>query len=162
MALVVYALFESRAAADPAVSRLARRSERHEAFSIQLHKERLDPLALPEAATQVGRNNLLAAVAGGAIGLVLGAVGAWFVHMPGLTPASAGAIGLITGVLIGYMSALMSGARDPKAPIAALASRLGDGDDGAVLVTVEVDGSAQADYVEDVLEENGALEQGTC
>lgn len=161
MAQVVYALFESRAAAEPAVTALARRSERHEPFSIQLHKDRLDPLALPESATQVGRNNFIAAVGGGGIGLVLGVVGAWFVHVPGLTPASAGAIGLITGVLIGAMSALMSGARDPKPPIAALAPRIG-GEADAVLVTVEVRDGEQAKYVEDLLDTHQALELGVC
>jgi len=158
---VVYALFPSHAAAQPAVTLLARRTEEHEPFSLQLHKERVDPLALPEAATQVGRNNVLAAAAGGVIGLVLGAVGASIVHVPGLTPASAGAIGLITGVLIGFMSALMSGARDPKPAIAALTARVG-GEHGAVLVTVEVADGGQAVYVEDLLDEHAPLELGRC
>lgn len=159
MAQVVYALFSSREAAEPAVNALARRTDDHDAFSLQLHRERLDTLALPEAATQVGRNNLIAAAAGGAIGLVLGIVGASLVHVAGLTPASAGGIGCVTGVLVGAMSAVMSGARDAKPAIAELAPRLAE---GAVLVTVEVEDAQGRDYVEDLLDGHEPLEFGVC
>ena len=156
---VVYATFASREASDVAVTTLARRTDGHEPFSLQLHRDHLDSLTLPEAATQVGRNTLVAAGAGGLIGLVMGVVGGSVVHIAGLTPASAGAIGMVTGVLIGLMSAIMSGARDPKPDIAALVPKLAQ---GAVIVTVEVHDGAQAEYVEDLLDEHGASDVGRC
>ena len=80
-------------------------------------------------------------------------------HVAGLTPASAGGIGCVTGVLVGAMSAVMSGARDAKPAIAELAPRLAE---GAVLVTVEVEDAQGRDYVEDLLDGHEPLELGVC
>lgn len=156
MSRVVYALFESSERADEACE-AAGRLESSQPLAMHVHRDRIDELSLPERATEVGRNNLIAAGAGGGIGLVMGLVGGSLVHIPGLNAVSAGGIGMITGVLVGYMSAIMSGAREPVAELRELGPRLA----GRALLTVDVPDDEGAALVEDLLEERGASDVGS-
>ncbi len=153
---VVYALFESGEAADEACE-VAGQMETGHPLAMHVHRDRIDELSLPERATEVGRNNLIAAGAGGGIGLVMGLVGGSLVHIPGLNAASAGGIGLITGVLVGYMSAIMSGAREPVAELRELIPRLA----GRALLTVDAPDDSSAAALEEMLEARGATDVGT-
>ena len=156
MSRVVYALFESAQVADEACE-AAGRLQASQPLAIHVHRDHIDELSLPERATEVGRNNLIAAGAGGGIGLVMGLVGGTLVHIPGLNAVSAGGIGMITGVLVGYMSAIMSGAREPVAELRELAPRLS----GRALLTVDAPDDDCAAALEELLEERGASDVGS-
>ena len=133
MPRVAYALMPTVRAAQAVAEELAAHSP---PFDVQVHRRELQMLDLHEHATEVGRNNLIGTVAGGLIGAAFGGIGASVVKVAGLTPVSATLVGAAAGVAIGYMTAIMNGARVPKAPLRALEPRLTP-DNAILTVTIE-------------------------
>lgn len=160
MATIVHALFERPEQAEAAVAELGKRTPEHPNFSVQTHdRGPLDGNFLPESATEIGRNTVIAMVVGGIVGLVLGGLAGATLDIMGLTFALGSGLGLITGILIGLLGGIMAGTRQPKAALRELAQRLGE---GRVLVTVEVDDPGHVELVEGVLERFEADELGAC
>ncbi|NVB39892.1 hypothetical protein G6O69_18760 [Pseudenhygromyxa sp. WMMC2535] len=164
MAKIVYANFDQSERAEAAAAVLNSRGEARPSFSVQSHSEApLDGNFLPEAATEIGRNTMIANVAGGIIGLIIGLVIASTMDIMGLTPALGAILGLVTGVLLGLLSAMMAGTREPKAALREAALRLPPkGREGSVLITVEVDDPGHVEVVEDILAEYDGDEIGVC
>jgi hypothetical protein len=170
VATIVYGLFESAPAAESAVAELTRNAVgEHPAFPVQSHtRAPLDGDDMPEAATEIGRNTLIATVVGGLVGLVLGVVAGATLDIMGLNVAIGAVFGLLTGVLSGLLGGMMAGTRTPKAALRAAAERLGPrgeggGEGGAeVLLTVEVADTGHVETVEGILAEHGAIEADRC
>jgi hypothetical protein len=154
MARVAYALMPTLETAKAVAEELARHKP---PFAVQIHKRELQMLDLHEDATEVGRNNLIGAVAGALIGASFGGIGASVVKVTGLTPISAMVVGAAAGVAIGYMTAMMNGARVPKPPLRALEPRLTP--ENAIL-TVTIDDSSKIREVLDRLDAAGGESSG--
>ena len=160
MAALVYGMFANAAAADAAAGELTRNANGHPAFAVQTHvRAPLNGDDLPESATEIGRNTMIAIVVGGVVGLALGSVAGATLDIMGLNLAIGAAFGLLTGVLSGLLGGMMAGTRRPKAALREIAAGLvGD----AVLLTVEVSDSGHIDTVEAILADHGALEADRC
>jgi hypothetical protein len=160
MAAMVYGLFADAATADAATAELTRNAPEHPAFPVQAHtRGPLDGDDMPEAATEIGRNTMIAIVAGGVVGLLLGVIAGATLDIMGLNVAIGAVFGLLTGVLSGLLGGMMAGTRTPKAALREVAERL----DGAkVLLTVEVGDVGHIDTVASVLEAHGAIEHDHC
>jgi hypothetical protein len=160
VAMLVYGLFDGSAAADAATAELTRNAEDHPAFAVQTHiRAPLDGDDLPESATEIGRNTMIAVVVGGIVGLTLGIVAGATLDIMGLNVAIGAVFGLLTGVLSGMLGGMMAGTRRPKAALREVAERL----DGAkVLVTIEVVDRGHVDTVESILDVHGAVEHDHC
>jgi hypothetical protein len=168
MASLVYALFAESAAAQQATAELTRNvagsaagaSTGHPAFGVQMHtRAPLDGDDMPEAATEIGRNTIIAVIVGAVAGLALGlGLGLGQVIM-GLTPAIGAMFGLVTGVLSGLLGGMMAGTRRPKAALRDAAQKL---EPGHVLLTIEVGDVTHVDLVEDILVEHGATLVDHC
>lgn len=157
---IVYALFDSAQGAEPALQELSRNCDEHRAFAVQVHERSpLEADHLPEAATQSGRNVLIAGLSGTLIGGIAGIVTSMFVDFPGIGPGIVVAFGVLAGPLVGVVSAMMAGHREPKVPLREAATRLGD---GAVLLVVATDSGRDADWVETLLVNLGAEDVGVC
>jgi hypothetical protein len=160
MAVIVYGLFADAQAADAAAVELTRNAPEHPAFAVQLHTHApLDGDDMPESATEIGRNTMIAIVVGGVAGLLLGATAGATLDIMGLTVGLGAVFGLLTGVLSGMLGGMMAGTRRPKAALREAAERL---DGSKVLVTVEVGEAEHADTVEDILDTRGAIEHARC
>ena len=160
MTTLVYAVFASGEAADEAIGELTRNSAEHPAFAVQSHTQApLDGDDLPESATEIGRNTILAAVFGAVVGLILGVVAGATLDIMGLTPAIGASFGLLTGILSGFLGGMMAGTRTPKLALREAAAAL---EGGAVLLTVEVGDPGHVELVEDLLDEGGADEVDRC
>lgn len=154
MATLVYAVFEDQAAADEATSALTRTAADRPAFAVQTHtRAPLDGDDMPESATEIGRNTIIAIGVGAVGGLALGLGAGSMLDIMGLTPAIGAMFGLITGILSGLLGGMMAGTRRPKAALREAAEQL---EDGAVLLTVEVGDPGHVDSVETLLDEHGA------
>ncbi|PRQ07958.1 hypothetical protein [Enhygromyxa salina] len=154
MATLVYGVFAQEAAADRAITELTRNAPEHPAFAVQSHAR--GPLSgddLPESATEIGRNTMIAMVVGGVVGLVVGLVASSGFDVMGLTPGIGAAGGLVTGTLSGLLAGMMAGTRRPKAALVEAAEGL---ESGAVLVTIEVTDTGHVELVEGILVEAGA------
>lgn len=157
---IVYALFTDKAAADRAAAALRSSSERDGVFPVQTHERSpLDGNYLPESATEIGRNTMIAVVAGAIVGLILGAVAGATLDIMGLTVGIGAMFGLLTGVLSGMLGGMMAGTRQPKKPLRDAADRLGG---GRVLVTVEVEDAGELGHVEQLLDAQGGEDVGRC
>lgn len=159
MSRICYGLFESTEQAQPAVTELTRGSEDHPVFAVGVHEKQLNPQDLPDCGTELARNNVISAVAGGGIGLVGGSIAGGAFDIIGLDLATGAGIGLITGVLIGILSGMMSGARSAKKPLRDLAAEL---ERGLIIVTVGVDDHGLLDLVESTLSEAGGRRVGNA
>lgn len=160
MAVVVYGLFDASEAAEAALAELTRNAADHPAFAVQSHtRGPLDGDDLPESATEIGRNTMIAIVVGGIVGLALGIVAGATLDIMGLNVAIGGVFGLLTGILSGMLGGMMAGTRRPKAALREAAERL----DGAkVLLTIEVADRGHVDTVAEILEAHGAVEHDHC
>jgi hypothetical protein len=160
MAALVYGLFDDAAAADAATAELTRNAPDHPAFAVQSHtRGPLDGDDLPESATEIGRNTMIAIVVGGVVGLLLGVIAGATLDIMGLNVAIGALFGLLTGILSGMLGGMMAGTRTPKAALREIAERL----DGAkVLLTVEVGDLAHVDTVAGLLDAHGAIEHDHC
>jgi ribose/xylose/arabinose/galactoside ABC-type transport system permease subunit len=154
MARVAYALMPTLDAAKAVAEELARHKP---PFAVQIHRRELQKLDLHEDATEVGRNNVIGTVAGALIGAAFGGIGASLVKVTGLTPISATIVGMFAGIAVGYMTAMMNGARVPKAPLRALEPQLTP--DNAIL-TVTIEDAARIRDVLDRLEAGGGESSG--
>lgn len=160
MTALVYSMFDDAAAADAAVVELTRNAADHPAFAVQLHtRGSLNGDDLPESATEIGRNTMIAIGVGGVLGLVLGSVAGATLDIMGLTLAIGAMFGLLTGVLSGMLGGMMAGTRRPKPALREIAERL-DGE--AVLLTVEVSDAGHVETVEGILATHGAVEVDRC
>ncbi|PRP90343.1 hypothetical protein ENSA5_65400 [Enhygromyxa salina] len=160
MAKLVFGVFEDKRAADEAIAELTRRTTEHPAFGVQSHTQApLDGDDLPEAATETGRNTMIAMVVGSVAGLVIGVVGGATLDVMGMTPAIGAAAGLLTGALSGLLGGMMAGTRRPKAALREAAEGLSE---GAILLTIEVGDSGHVDLVEEVLDRSGASFADSC
>jgi len=160
VATMVYGLFAEPVAADAAAVELTRNAADHPSFPVQTHVR--GPLVgddLPESATDIGRNTMIAIIVGGAVGLALGTVAGATLDIMGLTVGIGAMFGLLTGVLSGMLGGMMAGTRQPKAALREVAERL-DGE--AVLLTVEVGEPGQIGAVEAILADHGAVETDRC
>jgi hypothetical protein len=166
MASLVYGVFVEAAAAEQATVELTRNAASsasfpgHPAFGVQTHdRAPLDGDDLPESATEIGRNTIIAVIVGAVAGLALGlGLGLGQVIM-GLTPAIGAMFGLVTGVLSGLLGGMMAGTRRPKAALREAAQTL---ELGHVLLTIEVGDVTHVDLVEDILVEHGATLVDHC
>jgi hypothetical protein len=167
MASLVYAVFAEAAAAQQATVELTRNSQAsaasapgHPAFGVQTHtRAPLDGDDLPESATEIGRNTIVAVIVGALVGLALGlGLGLGQVIM-GLTPAIGAMFGLVTGILSGLLGGMMAGTRRPKLALREAAQKL---ELGHVLLTIEVGDVTHVDLVEDILVEHGATLVDHC
>lgn len=173
MASLVYAVFADAAAAQQATSELTRNvsgsasaaggsasAPGHPAFGVQTHiRAPLDGDDLPESATEIGRNTIVAIIVGAVAGLALGlGLGLGHVVM-GLTPVIGAMFGLVTGILSGLLGGMMAGTRRPKAALRDAAQKL---ELGQVLLTIEVGDVTHVDLVEDILVEHGATLVDHC
>jgi len=157
---IVYALFDSAQAVEPTLQELSRNCEEHHAFAVQVHdRNPLEADHLPEAATQSGRNILIAALAGALIGGIAGVVASLVIDFPGIGPGIVIAFGVLAGPLVGVVSAMMAGHREPKAALREVATQLAD---GAVLLVVATDSGRETEWVESFLEESGGDQIGVC
>jgi hypothetical protein len=160
VAVIVYGLFEGIVAADAAVAELTRNAPEHPAFPVQVHvRGPLNGDDLPESATEIGRNTMIAIMVGGVVGLLLGVIAGATLDIMGLNVAIGAVFGLLTGVLSGMLGGMMAGTRRPKVALRAAAERL-DGD--KVLLTVEVGDSGHVDTVAAILDQHGAIEHDRC
>lgn len=160
MAALVYGLFEDSAAADAATAELARNTPEHPAFPVQAHtRGPLDGDDLPESATEIGRNTMIAIVVGGVVGLLLGTIAGATLDIMGLTVAIGAMFGLLTGILSGMLGGMMAGTRRPKAALREIAERL---DGSTVLLTIEVGDPGHVDTVAELLDVHGAVEYDHC
>lgn len=175
MASLVYAVFADAAAAQQATTELTRNSDRnsvrdggagtasapgHPAFGVQTHtRAPLDGDDLPESATEIGRNTIVAIIAGAVAGLALGLGLGLANAIMGLTPAIGALFGLITGILSGLLGGMMAGTRLPKAALRDAAQKL---ELGHVLLTIEVGDVTHVDLVENILVEHGATLVDHC
>jgi hypothetical protein len=166
MASLVYGVFADAAAAEQATTELTRNAAGgasapgHPAFGVQTHtRAPLDGDDLPESATEIGRNTIVAIIFGAIAGLALGlGLGLGKVIM-GLTPAIGALFGLVTGILSGLLGGMMAGTRRPKAALRDAAQKL---ELGHVLLTIEVGDVTHVDLVEDILVEHGATLVDRC
>jgi hypothetical protein len=160
MASIVYGLFELGAEAEAATAELTRNAPDHPAFAVQAHtKSPLDGDDLPESATEIGRNTMIAIAVGGVVGLALGIIAGSTLDIMGLTVAIGAVFGLLTGILSGMLGGMMAGTRRPKAALREAAEHL----DGAkVLLTVEVADAGHVDTVAAIFDEHGAVEHDHC
>lgn len=160
MAALVYGLFDAAVAAKAATAELTRNAPEHPAFLVQIHtRGPLNGDDMPEAATETGRNTIIAMIAGGIIGCLLGVLAGATLDIMGLNVAIGGGFGLLTGVLSGLLCGMMAGTRRPKAALRAAAERL-DGE--KVLLTIEVSQPEHADLVASILHDHGAIEFDRC
>lgn len=160
MAIIVYGLFPAEQGAEQAARELARNALEHPAFAVQTHlRGPLDGDDLPESATEIGRNTVIAVVAGGVGGLALGATAGATLDIMGLTFAIGAGFGLLTGLLSGLLGGMMAGTRRPKPALREIAERL-DGE--AVLLTVEVGEAAQVEVALAILDGHGAVMTDSC
>ncbi|HVI02698.1 MAG TPA: hypothetical protein VM869_28560 [Enhygromyxa sp.] len=160
MAALVYGLFEEQAGADAATAELTRNAPEHPAFPVQVHtRAPLNGDDMPESATEIGRNTVIAIIVGGIVGLLLGVIAGATLDVMGLNVAIGAVFGLLTGVLSGMLGGMMAGTRTPKAALRNVAERL----DGAkVLLTIEVGDPGHVDTVAGILDEHGAIERDHC
>jgi hypothetical protein len=166
MASLVYAVFADAAAAEPAITELTRNAPHsasapgHPAFGVQTHTHApLNGDDLPESATEIGRNTIIAIIVGAVVGLALGLGAGLGLDIIGLTPGLGAMFGLVTGVLSGMLGGMMAGTRRPKAALRDAAQKL---DHGHVLLTIEVGDVAHVGLVEDILVERGATVVDHC
>jgi hypothetical protein len=166
MASLVYAVFADAAAAEQATAELTRNTPStasepgHPAFGVQTHtRAPLNGDDMPESATEIGRNTIVAIIVGAVVGLVLGLGAGLGLDIIGLTPALGAMLGLLTGILSGLLGGMMAGTRRPKAALRDAAQKL---DLGHVLVTIEVGDVAHVDLVEEILVERGAALVDHC
>lgn len=165
MATIVYGLFAGEAEAEAASTELTRNAGGHPAFGVQTHtRAPLNGDDMPESATEIGRNTMIAVAVGGVVGLVLGIVAGATLDIMGLNVAIGAVFGLLTGILSGLLGGMMAGTRTPKAALREAAERLGrTGEDGAaVLLTIEVADGGHVELVEGILAEHGAIEADRC
>lgn len=156
---IVFGLFADKAAAERAADALHRADDQHPAFAVQSHERSpLDGNYLPEAATEIGRNTMIAVIVGAIVGLLLGMTASVVLDI-GLTLGIGAAFGLLTGVLSGMLGGMMAGTRLPKPALRAVAEQLGE---GRVLLTIEVDDPRYVDRVETLLEAHGADPIDNC
>jgi hypothetical protein len=157
---IVYGLFADKAASEQASAELRQADDQHPTFAVQSHERSpLDGNYLPEAATEIGRNTLVAVVVGGIGGLILGSIAGAMHVIVGLTLGIGAAFGLLTGILSGMLGGMMAGTRQPKPALRELAARLGE---GRVLLTVEVDDQGHVELVEQLLEKHAGESVGSC
>lgn len=157
---IVFGLFPDKATADRAGEELRRAGDGHPAFAVQSHdRSPLDGNYLPEAATEIGRNTMVAIIVGGIGGLVLGTIAGATLDIVGLTVGIGAGFGLLTGVLSGMLGGMMAGTRLPKQPLREIAERLGE---GRVLLSVEVEDPAHVEVVEALLEKHTGDFVGSC
>ena len=160
MAGIVFALYPSEKAADPAIRELTRACDEHRMFSVQSHdKAPLDANYLPDDATEFARNTVLSMIIGAVAGGVLGGIVGAFIDFPGLGPGLIAIFTALTGVCVAFLSATQAGSRKAKEPLLELERHLGD---GTVLLTVQYDTGTEADVIEDVLAEHGGEDLGRC
>ncbi|GEM_PF-2695019 len=163
MAKIVYALFASEEPAQEAVTTLGRRTPERPNFPVQRHRETpLDGNFLPESATEIGRNTMVAMGFGGGVGLALGIIAGAGLDIMGLTVGLGAGLGMMTGVLMGLLGGMMAGTRVPKAALREAAEGLGEAAEGCVLVTVEVEDRAHVGVVEDIVDALDPVLSGVC
>ena len=139
MSAVVYALFPSVEAAEAARIELQRTPERKTPPEIHLYERPpLEGNALPEGATEFGRNVLVAMAAGAVFMAALGGIAAALDLVLGLGVGMGIGLGFVTGLLMGLVGAMQAGTRMAKGPLRALEPRLAE---GCVLLLTEVEGS---------------------
>jgi hypothetical protein len=157
---VVYALFETGAAADAAELELRTTHGRGGGVLVQLHtRAPLDANILPEDATEYGRNIAIAMVGGGVFMAVAGAIVGALDLMLGLGVGMGIALGFVTGLLMGLVGAMQAGTRRPKAQLRALEPRLRD---GCALLVVEVDSKGEAVGISEELQRHDPIELDVC
>jgi hypothetical protein len=159
MANLIYGVFEHATEADEAITELTRNAPDHPAFAVQSHSGGpLNGDDLPESATEIGRNTVIAMIVGAIVGLIIGLIAGAGFDIMGLTPAIGAALGLLTGILSGLLGGMMAGTRRPKAALIEAVEGLA----GGVLLTIEVDDAGHASLVEDVLGSCGAVQVDRC
>jgi hypothetical protein len=166
MASLVYAVFADAAAAEEAITELTRNVSAsaeeagHPAFGVQSHtRAPLNGDDLPESATEIGRNTIIAIIVGATVGLALGLVAGSAFDIMGLTPAIGALFGLVTGTLSGLLGGVMAGTRRPKLALREAAERL---EQGQLLLTIEVTDAGHVDIVEAILVDRGAAVVDHC
>jgi hypothetical protein len=160
MASLVYAVFAEAAAAQEATTELTRNTSEHPAFGVQTHtRAPLNGDDLPESATEIGRNTIIAVVVGAVVGLSLGLVAGSALDIMGLTSTIGAMFGLVTGTLSGLLGGMMAGTRRPKLALREAAERL---EAGQVLLTIEVTDAGHVDLVEGILVDRGAAVVDHC
>lgn len=157
---IVYALFETRDAAELVVAELTRNCAQHGTFEVHVHDTApLNADHLPEAATESARNTVLATLAGAALGGVAGGLGGMWIAFPGLGPGVIFGFGVLTGGFVGVLSAVMSGHRAAKPELIEVARELTG---KSVLVLVVTHTIRERDWVEAYCDEHGAEQLGRC
>lgn len=155
MARVVFALCDPNDQTDAQVRRLLSRHQGMGPFSLQTHRQRLDPLTLPDAATVLRRNLWIYVVGGLILGLSGGLAAALFLPLlPGLGGWTFPVAGSIAGIIVGILCASMAGAREPKKSIADAADALSE---GKTLVTVLVHNRVEQEHVQSMLSETAQV-----
>lgn len=155
---VVCAWFETPEAARTAEAATREAHGRGGACLTQIYARRpIDGNALPEPATEFGRNIAVAMVAGGLFMATAGGIAGALDLMLGMTVAMGLGLGFVTGLLMGLVGSMQAGTRRAKPGLRALEARLAGG--GAIVV-VELD-AREVDDVTTLLESHGAaaLEQ---
>lgn len=136
MSTVVYALFPATAA-DAAEAALQHDQKVHGHYVVQLHtRAPLDGNILPDAATEYGRNLLIAMGAGAVFMAVAGGIAGALDLMLGMPVAMGVGLGFVVGLLMGLVGAMQAGTRIAKPPLRELEPRLRE---GFVLLLAEVE-----------------------
>lgn len=156
MSKVVVARFAEPERAEEALEKLLQTTSPPDVRSALVHKGRVDPLDLPDEATEVGRNIILAALIGAGMGLVGMVAVLAFVDIPGM----GWGLGLVSGVFVGaaggLLRAAVAGTRIPVSDIRALEPAVEER--GQAIATVLVGNPDLLGEVENLLDEHGAAE----
>ena len=159
MLKVGYALFSDSDSAEAAARELVRNCDEHASYSAQVHlREPLDGNALPEAATEVGRNTVFMGIGGALLFMIGGTIGGGSIDLIGFSAGLGAAFGLVAGALIGVLCGMMAGARQPKVQLRELAESLGE---GKAMLTVEVPPD-ELQKVESIVTGLGGTHFGVC
>ncbi|MCA9714196.1 MAG: hypothetical protein H6713_01900 [Myxococcales bacterium] len=151
MANVVYGVFPSNEASEPAIHELVNHTP---PFSVQTFENQpIDANHLPEGATEFGRNIVLSTIWGGVLGAIFGLVSTAFYVFPGFGPVLNTLFGAASGVIIAFYTVIMAGTRIAKQPILEIERQLGD---GPILLVIETESRKDADTVAECLEKHAA------
>jgi hypothetical protein len=146
VSVVVYALFESPAAAAAAETDVGQRHASTTPRLVQQHVTApIDANILPDSATGYGRNLLLAMAAGAVFMGVAGGIAGGLDLVLGMGVGFGIALGGITGLLMGLVGAMQAGTRVAKPQLLALEDRIRR---GAALLVVEADPHESSEVVE--------------
>ncbi len=151
MANVVYGVFKSAAASEPAIHELVNHQP---PFSVQTFDEQpIDTNHLPEGATEFGRNIVISCIWGTVLGALFGFASGWVYTFPGFGPVLNTLFGAGSGIIIAFYTVIMIGTRVALEPIQRIEQQLGD---GTILLVIETEARKDAELVADCLEKHNA------